>query len=103
MERSRAMSSRNPVRWGILSTAGIGVHRFIPGAMASTNGVVVAIASRDRERARRVATDLGIPRAHGSYEDLLADPEVDAIYNPLPNTLHAEWTLKAAEAGKPVL
>jgi xylose dehydrogenase (NAD/NADP) len=97
------METAKPVRWGILSTAGIAVHRFIPGAMASSNGVVAAIASRDRERAATVAAKLGIPRAHGSYEDLLADPEVDAIYNPLPNSMHAEWTIRAADAGKPIL
>ncbi len=97
------MAVSNPVRWGILSTAGIGVHRFIPGAMASANGVVAAIAGRDRERTARVAAKLGIPRVHASYAELLADPAVDAIYNPLPNSMHAEWTLRAAEAGKPVL
>ncbi|MGH2409518.1 MAG: Gfo/Idh/MocA family protein [Chloroflexota bacterium] len=97
------MTRTSPVRWGILSTAGIGLHRFIPGAMASTNGVVTAIASRDRDRAAKAAAKLGIPRVHGSYADLLADPEVDAIYNPLPNSLHDEWTRRAVEAGKPVL
>jgi predicted dehydrogenase len=91
------------VRWGILSTANIGVHRFIPGAMASSNGTVTAIGGRDRNRTARVAAKLGIPRVHGSYDELLADPEIDAIYNPLPNTMHAEWTLRAAQAGKPVL
>ncbi|MGH2391377.1 MAG: Gfo/Idh/MocA family protein [Chloroflexota bacterium] len=97
------MTTTSPVRWGILSTARIGLHRFIPGAMASTNGVVSAIASRDRDRAAQAAATLGIPRVHGSYEDLLTDPEVDAVYNPLPNSLHDEWTRKAVEAGKPVL
>ncbi len=91
------------IRWGILSTANIAVKRFIPGVAASRNGVVHAIASRDGERAREVAERLGIPRAHASYEALLADPEIDAIYIPLPNSMHAEWTLKAADAGKPVL
>src|SRR5947209_8047738 len=97
------MATRGPVRWGILSTAGIGVHCFIPGAMASSNGVVTAIASRERARAVSVAAKLGIERVRDSYDDLLADPDVDAIYNPLPNNMHAEWTLKAAEAGKPIL
>jgi predicted dehydrogenase len=91
------------VRWGILSTANIAVKRFIPGASLSRNGVVAAIASRDLDRALDVAESLAIPRAYGSYEELLDDPEVDAIYNPLPNSLHAEWTIKAAAAGKPVL
>jgi predicted dehydrogenase len=81
------------IRWGILSTANIGVKRFIPGANASRNGVVTAIASRDRARAHDV----------DDYAALLADPDVDAIYNPLPNDLHAEWTLAAAAAGKPIL
>ena len=91
------------IRWGILSTANIGVKRFIPGATNSRNGVVTAIASRDLRRAREVADRLAIPTAYGSYEELLLDPTVDAIYNPLPNSLHAEWTMKAAAAGKPVL
>jgi len=91
------------IRWGILSTANIGIKRFIPGAQASRNGIVAAIASRDGARAREVAARLGIGRAYGSYEALLADPELDAIYIPLPNSLHAEWTAKAAAAGKPVL
>ncbi len=93
----------NRIRWGILSTANIGVKRFIPGAQKSGNGVVLAIASRDRARAEKVAAQLQIPRAYGTYQELLADPDVDAIYNPLPNSLHAEWTLAAAAAGKPVL
>ncbi|MGA8206780.1 MAG: Gfo/Idh/MocA family oxidoreductase [Candidatus Dormiibacterota bacterium] len=91
------------IRWGILSTANIAVKRFIPGAARSRNGVVAAIASRDLRRARDVAESLAIPRAYGSYQELLDDPEVDAIYNALPNSLHAEWTIKAAAAGKPVL
>ena len=91
------------IRWGILSTANIGLKRFIPGAAASRNGTVTAIASRDGARANAAAQRLGIATAYDSYEALLADPDVDAIYNPLPNSLHAEWTLKAAAAGKPVL
>jgi len=91
------------IRWGILSTANIAVKRFIPGAVRSRNGVVAAIASRDLHRARDVAESLAIPRAYGSYQELLDDPEVDAIYNALPNSLHAEWTIKAAAAGKPIL
>ncbi|BDE08029.1 deoxyfructose oxidoreductase [Vulcanimicrobium alpinum] len=96
------MSERR-IRWGVLSTANIGLKRFIPGAAASRNGVVTAIASRDAARARDAATRLGIAHAYGSYEELLADPEIDAIYNPLPNSLHAEWTLATASAGKHVL
>jgi predicted dehydrogenase len=91
------------IRLGILSTARIGLSRFIPGAQSATNCDVAAIASRDPGRAAEAAVKMGIPRAHSSYEALLADPEIDAVYNPLPNNLHAEWTLKAAEAGKAIL
>jgi predicted dehydrogenase len=91
------------LRWGILSTANIGVKAVIPATRASSRGEVIAIASRGLDRALGVAEDLGIPRAYGSYEELLADPDVDAIYNPLPNHLHAPWSIAAAEAGKHVL
>lgn len=92
-----------PIRWGILSTARIGRRRVIPAIQQSRNGIVTAVASRSLEHARRFADALGIPKAYGSYEELLADPDVDALYNPLPNAMHAEWALKAAEAGKPML
>ncbi|HEV7199612.1 MAG TPA: Gfo/Idh/MocA family oxidoreductase [Candidatus Limnocylindria bacterium] len=91
------------LRWGILSTADIGRTKVIPGIQKGNRCDVVAIASRDEGRARETARALGIPRAHGSYEALLADAEVDAVYIPLPNHLHAEWTLAAARAGKHVL
>jgi len=91
------------VRWGVLSTAKIGIDKVIPATAAAERCEVVAIASRDLERARAAASELGIARAFGSYEDLLADPDVDAVYNPLPNHLHAEWTIAAARAGKHVL
>jgi predicted dehydrogenase len=91
------------LRWGILSTAKIATGKVIPGIMKADRCEIVAIASRDAELARGVAADLGIPRAHGSYEALLADPEVDAVYIPLPNHLHAEWTVAAVRAGKHVL
>ena len=91
------------VRWGVLSTAKIGIDKVIPATAAAERCEVVAIASRDVERARAAAFELGIARAFGSYEDLLADPDVDAVYNPLPNHLHAEWTIAAARAGKHVL
>ena len=91
------------LRWGILSTANIGVRKVIPGTRIAARCEVVAIASRDPERASRAAAELEIPRAHGSYDQLLSDPEVDAVYNPLPNHLHAEWTIAAARAGKHVL
>ncbi len=93
----------NKVRWGILSTAKIGRQQVIPATQAATNCEVVAIASRDSERAHAVAEDLGIPRSYGTYAELIHDPEVDAVYVPVPNHLHAEWTLKAAQAGKHVL
>ena len=91
------------IRWGILSTASIAIHKVIPGLRRSTTGEVVAIASRDAATARSAAARLAIPRAHGSYEALLADPDVDAVYIPLPNHLHAEWSIRALEAGKHVL
>src|SRR5574341_901255 len=91
------------VRWGILSTANIGKRRVIPAIQQSTNGIVAAIASRDIERAREAANTLNIPGIYGSYEQLLANPEIDAIYNPLPNHMHAEWSNRAAEAGKATL
>ena len=93
----------NKVRWGILSTAGIATRKAIPGMQRSDWVEVMAIASRDRRKAEDAAKGLGIPRAYGSYEELLADPEIEAIYNPLPNQLHVPWSIKAAEAGKHVL
>jgi predicted dehydrogenase len=92
-----------PVRWGILSTAKIGRVKVVPGMMKSPLCNVLAIASRDEASAREMATELGIPRAYGSYDALLADPEIEAIYNPLPNHLHVPMTLAAAAAGKHVL
>jgi predicted dehydrogenase len=91
------------LRWGILSTAKIGLQKVIPAMQVSRHGRVVAIASRDPERAGAAAKSLGIPTAHGSYEGLLSDAGVDAIYNPLPNHLHVPWSIKAIEAGKHVL
>jgi predicted dehydrogenase len=91
------------LRWGILSTANIGTKKVIPGIQGATRCEVVAIGSRDARLARTVADRLGIERAHGSYEALLADPNVDAVYIPLPNHLHADWTIAAARAGKHVL
>ncbi|MGA7839763.1 MAG: Gfo/Idh/MocA family oxidoreductase, partial [Candidatus Acidiferrales bacterium] len=91
------------VRWGILSTAKIAVKKVIPAMQKGDRCEVIAIASRDRHRAEEIAQELGIAKAYGSYEELLADPEVEAIYNPLPNHLHIPWSIKAAEAGKHVL
>lgn len=91
------------VRWGILGTAKI-VSKHMAGAIrASRNGELAAVASRDLERARRFAEEQAIPNAFGSYEELLASPEIDAIYVPLPTGLHAEWCVRCAEAGKPTL
>ena len=91
------------VRWGILSTANIGVRKVIPATEKAERCEVVAIASRDGERAAKVADELRIPRAYGGYEALLSDPDVDAVYIPLPNSQHAAWTIAAARAGKHVL
>jgi predicted dehydrogenase len=91
------------VRWGILSTADIGLKKVIPAMQKGQWTEVVAIASRDLARAEEAARQLGIPKAYGSYQELLADPQIEAIYNPLPNQLHVPWSIKAAEAGKHVL
>src|SRR5579885_1549500 len=92
-----------PVRWGVISTAKIGVKKVLPGMSKSRQIRILAIASRDEKRARRWARKLGIPRAYGSYEALLEDPEIEAVYNPLPNHLHVPLTIAAAKAGKHVL
>ncbi len=91
------------LRWGVLSSAKIGRTKVIPAIQTSLLGEVVAIASRTQESADQVAQELGIKRAYASYEALLADPNIDAIYNPLPNHLHVPWSIKAIEAGKHVL
>jgi predicted dehydrogenase len=93
----------NKLRWGVLSTANIGLKKVIPAMLRGRLTTVAAIASRNLAKAREAATALGIPTAYGSYEELLADPSIDAIYNPLPNQFHVPWTIKAAEAGKHVL
>ena len=91
------------IRWGVLGVANIAVKKVIPGMAKSSVCEVVAIASRNADRAQTAARDLQLSRAYGSYEELLADPDIDAIYNPLPNHLHIPWSIKAAEAGKHVL
>jgi predicted dehydrogenase len=91
------------VRWGVLSTANIGIEKVIPAIQRASNCTVVAIASRSDEAARAAALDLGIPRAYGSYQAMLDLAEIDAVYIPLPNDLHAEWTCRAAAAGKHIL
>ncbi|KOR88868.1 Gfo/Idh/MocA family protein [Paenibacillus solani] len=90
-------------RWGILGCAGIAKRAVIPGLQQSRLNEVVAIASRDEAKASQTAEELQIPRAYGRYEDLLNDSSIDAIYIPLPNHLHKEWTIRAAEAGKHIL
>jgi len=93
----------DPVRWGVLGAADIAVTKVIPAMGRSALSKVTAIASRSAERARATADSLGIPTSYGSYEELLADPEIEAVYIPLPNHLHAEWAIAAIEAGKHVL
>jgi len=91
------------LRWGVLSTANIGLKKVLPAMQQGRYTTVTAIASRDLNKAREAAAALNIPKAYGSYEELLADPDVDAVYNPLPNQYHVPWTARAAEAGKHVL
>ena len=91
------------VKWGVLGVAKIATEKVIPAMQRGEASEIAAIASRDPGRARTAAKELGIPRAFGSYEALLADQEIEAVYNPLPNELHVPWTLKALEAGKHVL
>ena len=91
------------LRWGVLSTAKIGREKVIPALQKSAHNQVLAICSRDAQSARRIADELQIERAYGTYEELLADPDIDAIYNPLPNHLHVDWSIKALQSGKHVL
>ena len=98
-----ATRATGKVRWGVISTANIGLARVLPGMMKSRHIEIRAIASRKLSTAKKAAKDLGIPVAYGSYEELLDDPEIEAIYNPLPNHLHVPLTLAAARKGKHVL
>ena len=91
------------IRWGILGVAKIATAKVIPAMQRAAYCEVKAIASRDARKADQAAAQLSIPRAYGSYEALVADPEIDAVYIPLPNHLHVPWTIRAAEAGKHVL
>lgn len=93
----------NVVRYGVISTARIALNQHIPAARESANSEIVAISSRRASTARAAAEDHGIPTWYGTYDELLGDARVDAIINPLPNSMHCEWTIKAAEAGKHVL
>src|SRR4051794_24593048 len=100
---SMMVAMSNKLRWGVLSTSAIGLKKVIPAMQLGRYTAITAIASRDLPKAREAAKQIGIEKAYGSYEELLADPDVDAIYNPLPNQLHVPWTIRAAEAGKHVL
>ena len=91
------------IRWGILSTANIGREQVVPAIQGADRCEVVAVASRNTQKASEYATELGIDRAYGSYGQLLNDPDIDAVYIPLPNHMHAEWAIAAAENGKHVL
>lgn len=91
------------VRWGVLGAARIATNKVIPAMQRGKWSEVTAIASRDAAKAKAAAEQLGIPKSYGSYEELLADPEIDAIYNPLPNHLHVPWSIRSAKAGKHVL
>ena len=91
------------VSWGVLSVAQIGVKQVLPAMQRGEVARIDAIASRDLGRAKAAAAKLGLAKAYGSYEELLADPTIEAIYNPLPNELHVEWTIRALDAGKHVL
>lgn len=97
------MTDARRVRWGVLSTANIGRAAVNPAIQQSRNGTLVAVASRNEARARTFADAHGIARAYGTYEALLADAEIDAVYIPLPNSLHREWTIRALDLGKHVL
>ena len=91
------------IRWGVISTAKIGTEKVLPAMQKAEFCEISAIASRNIESAQATAKELGIPKAYGSYEELLSDPDIDAVYNPLPNHLHVSWSIKALEAGKHVL
>ena len=95
--------AKSKVKWGVLGAASIAVRKVIPGMQQGEYCDVAAIASRDVAKARAASASLKIGKSYGSYEELLADPEIDAIYNPLPNHLHVPWSIKAMEAGKHVL
>src|SRR5262245_13449710 len=91
------------IRWGVLGVAKIAVEKVIPAMQRGQQTEVIAIASRSLEKAREAAARLGLPKFYGSYDELLADPDIDAIYNPLPNHLHVPWSIKSLRAGKHVL
>src|ERR1044072_9268454 len=97
------MSVQEKIRWGVLGAAKSAVEKVIPSMQRGEWSEVVGLASRDRGRAERFARALEVPKVYGSYEELLADPDIEAVYNPLPNHLHVPLSIQAAEAGKHVL
>src|SRR5439155_9743149 len=97
------MADEKKVKWGVLGVASIATRKVIPGMQKGALSEIAAIASRDLKKAEAAAKELGIGKAYGSYEELLADKEIEVVYNPLPNHLHVPWTARAAEAGKHVL
>jgi predicted dehydrogenase len=103
MQDADVAPASRPVRWGVLGTAMIATTRTMPAMAQTPSATLLAIASRRREQAQLVARELGVPRVYGSYDELLADPDVDAVYVPLPNDLHVKWAAQAMEAGKDVL
>src|SRR4029077_17067915 len=99
----RRLTHMSKIRWGVLSTAKIGRKQVIPATQKSQLGAVTAIASRDLARAKAVAAELGIEKAYASYQDMLEDKDIDPVYNPLPNHLHMQWSIRALKAGKHIL
>src|SRR5437660_11012866 len=97
-ETEGRMVKQDKVKWGVLGVASIATRKVIPGMQKGQWSEITAIASRDLARAKTAGEQLGIPKAYGSYEELVADGEIEAIYNPLPNHLHVPWSIKAAEA-----
>jgi predicted dehydrogenase len=97
------VNKMSKVRWGILSTSNFAQSKVIPALLKCESVEVAAVASRDQSKAYEAAARFGVPKAYGSYEELLADPEIEVIYNPAPNHLHVPWSIKALEAGKHVL
>ena len=102
-QRGKLLPMPKILRWGVLGVSNFAVRKVIPAIAGCQFTGVAAIASRDLARAQTAARDLGIETAYGSYEELLADPSIDVIYNPLPNHLHVAWSIRAADAGKHVL
>ena len=103
MDAGKLLHAMQKVRWGVLGVASIATRKVVPAMQQGEWSTISAIASRDLAKAEAAAKSLGIPKAYGSYDELLADPEIEAIYNPLPNHLHVPWSIKAAEARKHVL